>query len=227
MTALQPVELYTWATPNGRKASIMLEEVGLPYVVKAVDLRTREHMTPAFQAISPWQRIPAIVDPHGTDGVPFTVFESTAILLYLAEKTGKLLPAAGAPRYEALKWLMLQTAGIGPFCGQAQVFGRFLPQRNEGAIAHFEALARGLMDVLERQLTKNAFVAGDDYTIADVATWPWIARADWFGVSLDHHPSLTDWYQRVGARPAVARGYAVPGDDSMALPARCPADQLR
>jgi len=219
------IELYTWATPNGRKASIMLEEVGLPYDVKPVDLRRREHLAPGFETISPWQRIPAIVDPDGPDGEPLTVFESTAILLYLAEKTGKLLPNAGAARYEVLKWLMLQTAGIGPFCGQAQVFGRFLPERNEGATAHFEALARGLLDVIERQLASCAFVAGDDYTIADVATWPWIARADWFGVSLKAYPRLTDWYRRVGDRPAVQRGYNVPGDDGMALPIRIPADQ--
>jgi glutathione S-transferase len=155
----------------------------------------------------------------------FTVFESTAILLYLAEKTGKLLPAAGVARYEVLKWLMLQTGGIGPFCGQAQVFGRFLPERNETAAAHFQTLARGLLDVLERQLSAHAHLAGEVYTIADIATWPWIARADWFGVSLESYPALTAWYKRVEARPAVARGYAVPGDDSMALPARFPIDQ--
>ena len=221
----RPIELYTWATPNGRKASIMLEEVGLPYEVRPVDLRRREHMKPGFEAISPWQRIPAIVDPDGPGGDPFTVFESTAILLYLAEKTGKLLPAVGVARYEVLKWLMLQTGGIGPFCGQAQVFGRFLPERNETATAHFQTLARGLLDVLERQLSAHAHLAGEVYTIADIATWPWIARADWFGVSLESYPALTAWYKRVEARPAVARGYAVPGDDSMALPARFPIDQ--
>ena len=143
-----------------------------------------------------------------------TLSESTAILIYLAEKTGRFLPTGGAPRYETMQWLMFQTAGIGPICGQGQVFGRFLPELNAGAVAHFGAEAARLYDVLDARLATHEHLAGN-YSIADIATWPWVARHDWYGVSLSDYPNVVAWFDRIGARPAVQRGALVPGDDTL------------
>lgn len=210
-----PMLLYTWATPNGRKASIMLEELGLVYEVRSVDLSKGQQRDPDFLQVNPLGKIPVLVDFEGPDGAAITLFESSAILIYLAEKTATFLPKAGTQRYETLKWLMLQTAGIGPLCGQGQAFSRFLPEKNDGAIAHFRGLAQQLFAALDARLVESEFLAGPDYSIADIATWPWVSRHSWYGVDLESYQAVSSWHAKVGQRPAVQRGAAVPGDDSL------------
>jgi glutathione S-transferase len=200
------IDLYTAETPNGWKASIMLEEVGLPYTVKALRLDKLEQKQEAFLRINPNGRIPAIVDHDEGD---FPVFESGAILLYLAEKTGKLLPADRKGRSRAIQWLMFQMSGVGPMQGQANVFFRYAPERIEYAIQRYQNETKRLYTVLDRQLADHEYLAGD-YSIADVATWPWVSIHGWAGVSVDDLPHLQRWLASVGERPAVQRGRAVP-----------------
>jgi glutathione S-transferase len=200
------IDLYTAETPNGWKASIMLEEVGLPYTVKALRLDKLEQKQEAFLRINPNGRIPAIVDRDEGD---FPVFESGAILLYLAEKTGKLLPADRKGRSRAIQWLMFQMSGVGPMQGQANVFFRYAPERIEYAIQRYQNETKRLYTVLDRQLADHEYLAGD-YSIADVATWPWVSIHGWAGVSVDDLPHLQRWLASVGERPAVQRGRAVP-----------------
>jgi len=199
------IDLYTWTTPNGRKVSIMLEECGLPFTVYPVDILNREQYRPNFLHISPNGKIPAIIDREA--GV--SLMESGAILLYLAEKTGKLLPADGPERLRVIEWLMWQMGGFGPMLGQAHHFLHFNPGKAPYAEERYAAEARRLYSVLDRQLADHPFVAGD-YSIADVSVWPWASRFEWQGVDLAEFPNVRRWYLDVAARPAVQRGYQVP-----------------
>jgi len=211
------IDLFTAATPNGHKASIMLEELGLDYRVHALNLGTLEQKSDAFLAINPNGRIPAIVDRDADD---FTVFESGAILIYLAEKTGRLLPGERKARSRVMQWLMFQMGGVGPMQGQANVFTRYFPQHIPAAIQRYQRETRRLYEVMDSHLRQHDYLAGD-YSIADIATWPWVRIHNWSGVSLDGLQYLSSWLQRVGQRPAVQRGVAVPErpDDASALKA--------
>ncbi|HKC50056.1 MAG TPA: glutathione S-transferase N-terminal domain-containing protein [Myxococcota bacterium] len=200
------IDLYTAPTPNGWKVSIALEELGLPYTVKPVALDKLEQKQPWFTALNPNGRIPAIVDRANGD---FAVFESGAILLYLAERTGKLLPSEPKARSIALQWLMFQMSGVGPMQGQANVFFRYAPEKIQYAIDRYQNETRRLYEVLERRLTEVEHLAGD-YSIADIATWPWVSIHAWAGVSLDGLPQVGRWLEAVGKRPAVQKGRAVP-----------------
>ena len=201
------IDLYTWSTPNGRKVSIMLEECGLPYRVHPVDIGKGEQFKPGFLAISPNNRIPAIVDPNGPDGKPMPLFESGAILIYLAEKTGSFYPQKN--KYIVLQWLMFQMDGVGPMFGQAHHFMRAKKDEIPYGTERYGAEAKRLYGVLDKRLSKAAFLA-DEYSIADIATYPWVARHEWHRVDLAGFPAVKRWYDTIGARPAVARGMAVP-----------------
>ncbi len=197
------IELYTATTPNGRKVSIALEELGLPYEVRPVKLKLLEQKEPWFLAINPNGRIPAIVD----NGFP--VFESGAILTYLAEKTGRLMPTDLEGRSRVMQWLMFQMGGLGPMQGQSNVFFRYFPEKIPSVIARYRNEAQRLYGVMDARLADNEFLAGD-YSIADIACYPWIAQHDWSGVDLRSLPHLSRWYDAMGARPAVQRGMEVP-----------------
>jgi GST-like protein len=203
------IELYTWSTPNGRKISIMLEEVGLPYSVHPINITKDEQYAPAFLKISPNNKIPAIVDPDGPDGRPISLFESGAILIYLAEKTGKLLPADRRGNLTALQWLMWQMGSWGPMLGQAHHFRRFAPEKIPYAIDRYTNETRRLYGVLDKRLGEADYMAGD-YSIADVATFPWAARHEWQGIALADFANVKRWYDAIAARSAVERGMAVP-----------------
>ena len=200
------IDLYTAATPNGWKASIMLEEVGLPYEVKPIRLDREEQKQDWFLKINPNGRIPAIVDRDEGD---FGVFESGAILIYLAEKTGRLLPADLRGRSSVLQWLMFQMSGVGPMQGQANVFFRYAPEKIPFAIERYQSETRRLYEILDGALTEREYLAGD-YSIADIATWPWVRIHGWAGVEIDGLPNLERWLERVGERPAVASGWKIP-----------------
>ncbi len=205
------IELYTWSTPNGRKASIALEEMGLDYSVHPINITKNEQFAPEFLKISPNNRIPAIVDPDGPDGAPISLFESGAILIYLAEKTGKFMPTDARARYTALQWLMWQMGGFGPMLGQAHHFRRFAKEEVPYAIERYTNETRRLYGVLDKRLNEAEYLAGADYSIADIATYPWAARHEWHGIALEDFPAVKRWYDAVGARPAVEKGMAVPG----------------
>jgi len=200
------IELYTSATPNGHKASVTLEELAIPYRVHAINLGAGEQKTPAFLAINPNGRIPAIVDGDNGD---FAVFESGAIMIYLAEMAGKLLPPDRKGRSRALQWLMFQMGGIGPMMGQANVFYRYFPEKIPAAISRYQNESRRLFDVLNAQLLRSEWLAGD-YSIADIANWCWVRIHDWSGVSVDGLDGLQRWMKSIAARPAVQRGIDVP-----------------
>jgi glutathione S-transferase len=200
------IELYTGPTPNGWKASIALEELGLPYTVRPLRLQLNEQREPWYLRINPNGRIPAIVDHDEGD---FAVFESGAILIYLAEKTGRLLPTERRARSEAIQWLMFQMGGIGPMMGQANVFYRYAPERIPYAIDRYQREVRRLFEVLERRLDGREFLAGD-YSIADIANWSWVRGYKWSGVTLDGLPNVGRWLEAIGERPAVKRGVDVP-----------------
>lgn len=206
MGSIEVIDLYTWGTPNGRKASIMLEELGLDYRVHPIDIGKDQQFDPAFLKISPNNKIPAIVDQD--EGI--SLMESGAILIYLAEKTGRLLPSKGEARARVLEWLMFQVGGVGPMLGQANHFLHFKPDASEYGAERYGQEATRLYGVLNKRLQQSAFLGGDDYTIADIATWPWLSRFDWHGIDLGDYPSVRDWYRRIGERPAVQRGYHVP-----------------
>ena len=199
------IDLYTFTTPNGRKASIMLEEVGLPYNVHKIDITKGEQFTPEFVAINPNSKIPAIADRD----TGITVFESGAILIYLAEKTGKLLPTNDKERFQVLSWLMLQMGSVGPMLGQLNHFKKFAPEKIPYAVERYEKETLRLYSVLDGQLAEREFLCGD-YSIADIATYPWIVIYEWQGLTLDSHPNLKRWVETVQQRPAVERGMAVP-----------------
>ncbi|PYC22671.1 glutathione S-transferase family protein [Pseudomonas alcaligenes] len=197
------IELYTAATPNGHKISIALEELGLPYEVHALSFDRQEQKAPEFLRINPNGRIPAIVD----DG--FAVFESGAILIYLAEKTGRLLPSDPRGRSLAIQWLMFQMGGVGPMQGQANVFFRYFPEKLQGAIDRYQHETRRLYEVLDRRLGEAEYLAGA-YSIADIATYPWVRVHDWAGVAVDGLDHLQRWMAALAARPAVQRGLQIP-----------------
>ncbi|MGR3527071.1 MAG: glutathione S-transferase family protein [Paracoccaceae bacterium] len=201
------IDLYTWSTPNGRKVSILLEELGLPYTVHAVNIGKDEQFAPDFLAIAPNNKIPAIVD-HDT-GV--NLFESGAIMIYLAEREGRFLPTDVKPRAAVLQWLMWQMGGFGPMLGQAHVFLKFNRGLSQPAEERFAKEAKRLYAVLDRQLADNEHVAGD-YSIADMAIFPWAARHDWHEIDLTAFPNVLRWYRALAERPAVQRGYQVPSD---------------
>jgi GST-like protein len=200
------IDLYTAPTPNGWKASIMLEEIGLPYQVKVVRLDKNDQKEPWFLEINPNGRIPAIVDRDAGD---FAVFESGAILLYLAEKTGQLLPEDPLQRSRVIQWLMFQMGGVGPMQGQANVFFRYAPEKIPFAIERYQKETHRLYSVLDAALADSEYLAGD-YSIADIATWPWVRIHNWAGVETDDLPNLQRWIERVGERPAVATGWKIP-----------------
>ncbi len=200
------IDLYTSETPNGWKVSIALEELGLEYTVHPIALSKNEQKEEWYLKINPNGRIPAIVDRPNGD---LPVFESGAILIYLAEKTGKLLPAGGASRMRALEWLMFQMAGIGPMMGQANVFFRYAPEKIPYAIERYQREVRRLFEVLERRLGESEYL-GDDYSVADIANWSWVHTHEWSGVGIEGLPQLKRWLDLVGARSAVKRGRAIP-----------------
>jgi len=201
------IDLYTFRTPNGRKASVMLEEVGLPYAVHVVDIGKGDQFDPAFVAVNPNSKIPAIVDP---DGEPITVFESGAILVYLAEKTeSPLWPADPRQRHAVLQWLMFQMGGVGPMFGQANHFLKFAKEDVPYGKKRYHDEARRLYGVLDEQLGKTPFLASD-YSIADVATYPWVGGHDFHQVDLADYPAVARWFETISARPAVQRGMEVP-----------------
>jgi GST-like protein len=206
------IDVYSWPTPNGHKVHIMLEECGLPYAVHAVDIGAGAQFEPAFLAISPNNKIPAIVDPDGPDGAPMSLFESGAILVYLAGKTGRFLPGSVRGKYEALQWLMFQMGGLGPMLGQANHFRNQAKERVPYAIDRYTAEAQRLYGVLDRQLALNDYVAGSTYTIADIAIWPWLRSWKNQGIELDRFPNVKAWFEAIGNRPAVQRGVQVLAD---------------
>jgi GST-like protein len=200
------IDLYTAATPNGHKVSIALEELGLPYTLKVLDLGAGEQRSPAYLAINPNGRIPAIVD-HGAGG--FAVFESGACLVYLAEKTGRLMPADVQGRSRVMQWLMFQMGGIGPMMGQANVFFRYFPEKIPAAIDRYQGECKRLFRVLDGHLAAHEYLAGD-YSIADIANWAWVRTHRWSGVEIDDLPHLRRWRDAIRARPAVQRGIEQP-----------------
>ncbi|HEY0417998.1 MAG TPA: glutathione S-transferase N-terminal domain-containing protein, partial [Acetobacteraceae bacterium] len=199
-----PIEVWTWPTPNGHKVHIMLEELGLPYTVVPVNIGKGDQFRPEFLAITPNHRIPAIIDPEGPEGKPFTLFESAAILIYLAEKTGSdLLPKDPATRYRCLEWTMFQMGGVGPMFGQYNHFANYAPEKIPYASERYTNEVARLHRVLEKRLAVSAFLAGPDYSIADICTFPWIRNAERRGIDLAHYPHLQRWHDAVATRPAV------------------------
>ena len=200
------IDLYTAATPNGHKVSIALEELALPYTLKTLDLSKNDQKTPTFLAINPNGRIPAIVDRSEGD---FAVFESGACLIYLAEKTGRLLPTELKARSRVLQWLMFQMGGVGPMMGQANIFFRYFPEKIQAAIDRYQGESKRLFRVMDTHLAHNEFLA-DDYSIADIANWAWVRTHKWSGVEIDDLPHLSRWVETIRARPAVQKGLMMP-----------------
>ena len=206
------IEVWSWATPNGHKVHIMLEEVGLPYTVVPVDIGAGDQFKPEFLAITPNHRIPAIVDPDGPGGEPLTLFESGAILIYLGEKTGKLIPSAPRARLTALQWLMFQMGGVGPMFGQYNHFATYAPEKLPYAVERYANEVKRLHRVLDKRLGEAAYLAGDEYSIADIATFPWVRNPDRRGIDLAEYPNVKRWHDAIAARPAVQRGVEVLAD---------------
>jgi len=206
------IEVYSWATPNGHKVHIMLEECGLPHRVIPVDIGAGDQFNPEFLAISPNNKIPAVVDPQGPQGEPISLFESGAILLYLAAKTGMLMPENISARYEVLQWLMFQMGSVGPMLGQAHHFRIYAPEKIEYAVSRYTNEARRLYGVMDRRLAKSKYIAGPEYTIADIAIFPWLRSWKNQGIEWADYPHLKGWFDEIGARPAVQRGLQVLAD---------------
>ena len=200
------IDLYTWTTPNGRKVSIMLEECGLPYRIIPIDITSGEQHAAEFMEISPGSKIPAIVD-HDDD---ITLMESGAILIFLADKTGKFLWTHREKRARTIEWLMYQMGNIGPMLGQAHHFVKFNPDVSEYATERYRNEAIRLYSVLDKRLQESPYLAGSEYSIADIATWPWISRFEWQEIDLAKFPNVCRWYEEIAKRPAVQRGYDVP-----------------
>ena len=203
------IDVYSWATPNGHKIHVMLEECGLPYRVHAVNIGTGDQFTPQFLAISPNNKIPAIVDPEGPDGAPISIFESGAILLYLAAKTGRFLPEDTRGRYEVLQWLMFQMGSVGPMLGQAHHFRIYAPEKIPYAIERYTNEAKRLYGVMDRRLAHSKYLGGPEYSIADIAVFPWLRSWKNQGIDWADHPHLKGWFDEIAARPAVMRGVEV------------------
>lgn len=209
MSAAAPIRLYYWPTPNGWKITIMLEELGAPYEVIPVDIRKGDQFDPAFLAISPNNKMPAIVDPDGPGGAPISVFESGAILMYLGRKFGKYYPSEERARVEVEQWLMWQMGGFGPMLGQNHHFALYAPEKIPYAIDRYTREVQRLLGVLDRQLAKHAHVAGNDYSVADMAIHPWVNAYDKAPLDLSPYPHLQRWHAEIAARPAVQRAYAL------------------
>ncbi|MFZ4287417.1 glutathione S-transferase family protein [Variovorax sp. HJSM1_2] len=206
------IEVFSWPTPNGHKVHIMLEECKLPYTVKAVNIGKGDQFDPAFLKISPNNKIPAMVDPNGPDGKPIALFESGAILLYLASKTGKFLPKSDRAKFDVLQWLMFQMGGVGPMLGQAHHFRMYAPEKLPYAIDRYTNEAKRLYGVMDTQLANRKFISGNSYTIADIAIFPWLRSWQNQGIDWADFPHLKDWFDRIAARPAVQRGVKVLAD---------------
>ncbi|MDZ4073285.1 MAG: glutathione binding-like protein [Hylemonella sp.] len=211
------IDVYSWATPNGHKVHIMLEECGLPYRVHPINIGTGDQFKPEFLKISPNNKIPALVDDKGPDGQPISLFESGAILLYLASKTGKFLPRSDRQKFEVLQWLMFQMGGVGPMLGQAHHFRIYAPEKIEYAVNRYTNEAKRLYGVMDRQLTTHRYIAGDEYTIADIAIFPWLRSWQNQGIDWADYPSLKKWFDAIAARPAVMRGVQVLADQRKPL----------
>ena len=203
------ISVYSWATPNGHKVHIMLEECGLPYRTVAIDIGAGDQFKPEFLAISPNNKIPALVDPDGPGGKPISLFESGAILLYLAAKTGRFLPEDLAARYEVLQWLMFQMGGVGPMLGQAHHFRLYAPEKIPYAIDRYTNEARRLYGVMDKRIAKSRYIGGNDYSIADISIFPWVRSWKNQGIDWNDFPNLKGWFDEVSARPAVVRGVEV------------------
>lgn len=201
------IDFYTAATPNGYKIAIFLEEAGLEYTPHFLSLSAQDQKKPEFTAINPNGRIPAIVDKANDD---FAVFESGAILLYLAEKTGKFIGKSEKDKSRATQWLMWQMGGLGPMMGQANVFTRYMEEKIPVAIERYQRESYRLFGVMEEQLGKTPYLAGEEFTIADMASWPWVAIYEWPGLSLEDYPNVRNWLARIGEREAVQRALQVP-----------------
>jgi GSH-dependent disulfide-bond oxidoreductase len=206
------IDVYSWPTPNGHKVHIMLEECGLPYRATPVDIGKGDQFKPEFLAISPNNKIPAITDPDGPDGQPISLFESGAILVYLAGKTGRLLGRTDRHRYEVLQWVMFQMGGVGPMLGQNHHFRQYAPEKLPYAIDRYTNEAKRLYGVIDRRLAASRWLGGNDYSIADIATWPWLRNWKNQGIELDDYPHLTKWFHAIDERPAVQRGVKVLAD---------------
>lgn len=206
------IDLYTWPTPNGHKVHIMLEETGLAYNVIPINIGAGDQFKPDFLKISPNNKMPAMVDPEGPKGRPYSLFESGAILIYLANKTGKFFSEDPEVRYTTLQWLMFQMGGIGPLLGQAHHFRMYAPEKIEYAINRYTNEAKRLYGVLDRRLGEAKFLAGDEYSIADIATFPWLRSHENQGVDLNDYPHVKAWFDKIAARPAVQRGVQVLAD---------------
>lgn len=211
------IDVYSWVTPNGHKVHIMLEECGLPYRVHPINIGAGDQFKPEFLKISPNNKIPAIIDPQGPDGKPISLFESGAILLYLASKTGKFLPESDRGRFEMLQWLMFQMGGVGPMLGQAHHFRIYAPEKIEYAIKRYTNEAKRLYGVMDKQLATHPFIAGDSYTIADIAIFPWLRSWQNQGIDWADYPHLKKWFDAIAARPAVQRGVQVLADQRKPL----------
>ncbi|MEX0807747.1 MAG: glutathione S-transferase N-terminal domain-containing protein [Dongiaceae bacterium] len=211
------IDLYTWPTPNGHKIHIMLEEIALPYNIIPIDIGSGDQFKPDFLKISPNNKMPALVDPEGPDGKPISVFESGAILIYLAEKSGMLMPVSPRERYDVLQWLMFQMGGIGPMLGQAHHFHVYAPEKIPYALERYSNEAKRLYGVLDRQLTDREFVARE-YSIADIAIWPWLRSWERQGVNLPDYKNVQRWFDQIAARPAVKRGIEVLSERSRSGP---------
>ena len=203
------IDVYSWATPNGHKIHIMLEELGLEYKVIPIDIGAGDQFTADFLAISPNNKIPAIIDSDGPNGKPLELFESGAILFYLAEKTGKFLPLDPVGRYTTMQWLMFQMGGVGPMLGQAHHFRIYAPEKIEYAVNRYSNEAKRLYGVMDKQLGVTRYLAGNDYSIADIATFPWTRSWQNQGIELDEFPNVKRWFDEISARPAVIRGVEV------------------
>lgn len=206
------IDLYTWPTPNGHKIHILLEELGLAYKVHAIDIGKGEQFKPKFLKISPNNKIPALVDSDGPDGQPISLFESGAIMLYLAAKTGRFLPATDRAKYDVLQWLMFQMGGLGPMLGQAHHFRIYAPEKIDYAVNRYTNEAKRLYGVLDQQLKTKQWIAGGEYSIADMAIFPWLRSWQNQGIDWADYPHLKVWYDRISERPAVQKAVLVLAD---------------
>ena len=207
------IDLYTWHTPNGRKVSIMLEEIGIPYNVFSINIAKDEQFQPHFLKISPNNRIPAIIDKDNND---YSLFESGAILMYLAEKSGKLLNFSDKDEYyRTIEWLMWQMGGVGPMFGQVHHFVKYNKGKSEYSEQRYSKEAKRLYGVMDKILEKNQYIAGKSYSIADISIWPWTARFDWQEIDLNEFPNVTRWYKEMADRVAVQKGWLVPQNDQV------------
>ncbi len=207
------IDLYTWHTPNGRKVSIMLEEIGIPYNVFSINIAKDEQFQPHFLKISPNNRIPAIIDKDNND---YSLFESGAILMYLAEKSGKLLNFSDKDEYyRTIEWLMWQMGGVGPMFGQVHHFVKYNKGKSEYSEQRYSKEAKRLYGVMDKILEQNQYIAGKSYSIADISIWPWTARFDWQEIDLNEFPNVTRWYKEMADRPAFQKGWLVPQNDQV------------